>query len=439
MGLKLRKRGVGRSKLLKWGVFLSGAMAVPAAASVIVLGNYKTGEVVIQGNLPGGAEVERAVGLATGGTDAGWTQIYGPDDDPRGWGALLCVRHAKGIFFAEARGETSEEEALRTVNLKADRFLVRLVDQNIGDAIEKSAQWPALARQAVERGLGEKVKCAPTWNNQGQPIEFVGKPLGADDEAAKEAPEDKPADEVADEAPEKEAPEPTEEAKPAATETASAPPTPKRDYEAEYQERLRQWEALVAERNREVAAFEEATRQFEQDKLARAQCARQEEEAYRRALDEHAAKVAAVAEENRRRQAAYEQQLATLGNAAAGPIIDFPEAVSVCELDRADPQSQFGNWKCVGPLQFTYAKLGGTGGASQGAMYAVRDSCGGKLEDVRDLGMVKGYRVFGCSFGINPNPRISLSRDSARQFGLDFIDGRMLFRCPATRSSCRTR
>ena len=439
MGLKLRKRGVGRSKLLKWGVFLSGAMAVPTAASVIVLGNYKTGEVVIQGNLPGGAEVERAVGLATGGTDAGWTQIYGPDDDPRGWGALLCVRHAKGIFFAEARGETSEEEALRTVNLKADRFLVRLVDQNIGDAIEKSAQWPALARQAVEMGLGEKVKCAPTWNNQGQPIDFVGKPLGADDEAAKEAPEDKPADEVADEAPEKEAPEPTEEAKPAATETASAPPSPKRDYEAEYQERLRQWEAQVAERNREVAAFEEATRQFEQDKLARATRAKQEEEAYRRALDEHAAKVAAVAEENRRRQTAYEQQLATRGNAAAGPIIDFPEAVSVCELDRADPQSQFGNWKCVGPLQFTYAKLGETGEAGRAAMYAVRDSCGGKLEDVRDLGMVKGYRVFGCSFGINPNPRISLSRDSARQFGLDFIDGRMLFRCPATRSSCRTR
>ena len=45
--------------------------------------------------------------------------------------------------------------------------------------------------------------------------------------------------EAADEAPEKEAPEPTEDAKPAATETASAPPTPKRDYEAEYQERLR--------------------------------------------------------------------------------------------------------------------------------------------------------------------------------------------------------
>ena len=450
MGVALRSVEGRLSRLLKCGLLLSGALAIPAAASVIVLGNYNTGEVVIQGNQPGGSEVERAVALAKGGTNAGWTQIYGPDDDAKGWGALLCVRHAKGVFFAEAIGEVSEAEARRTVEAKAERFLARLVDNDTADRIEMKASWPALAQKALDSGLATKVECAPPWNNQGQQIAFVGKALDAPnatpdakpgEELAEKAPETKPADEAVEEPAADEAAKPADEAAAATTEVASSEPAPapKRDYEAEYQERLREWQAQDAEHDRKVAEYEEATRQVEQDKIAQAERAKQAQQAYEQALDDRAAQAAAVADENRRREAAYEQQLARSGYAGAGPLIDFPEAVSVCGLDPNDLQSQFGNWKCVGPLQFTYAKLGAAGQAGEKALYAVRDSCGGKVEDVRDLGMVNGYHVFGCSFGINPDPKIRLSRDAARQFGLDYIDGRMLFRCPASKSGCRTR
>ena len=61
-----------------------------ASASVIVLGNHKTGEVVVEGNAAGGTEADRAVAKAKGGSDAGWIQIYGPDEEnSRGWGTVL--------------------------------------------------------------------------------------------------------------------------------------------------------------------------------------------------------------------------------------------------------------------------------------------------------------------------------------------------------------
>lgn len=98
--------GQGWGQGMKFGIAgaLCAAVALASAgavqAAVIVLGNYKTGEVLVQSN------VERAVALAEGGTDAGWTQIFGPDDDRPGWGMVLCVRHATGVFFAEANGRS---------------------------------------------------------------------------------------------------------------------------------------------------------------------------------------------------------------------------------------------------------------------------------------------------------------------------------------------
>jgi hypothetical protein len=412
---------------------ISALFGTAAGATVVVVGNYKTGEVIIQGN-QGGAEADRVAALAKGGTDAGWTMIYSPDDDVRGWGMVQCVRHSTGVFFAEAIGETSEAEAQRTIDLKVNRFLARLVGGDDAALIEKSATWPGLARQAIESGIAARVDCAPAWNDQGQPIDYVGKPIGASG-AEPKAP--KP-DEAANSAPAK-PDSPADRKKTAVAEEASAPSAPKRDYDAEYREKMRAYEAQLAENARQVARFEAEKARLEEQRIASAERARQAEEAHQRDLAEHEAQVAAVEETNRRRQADYQRQLEQWRTGPSDAVIDFPEAVSVCGLDQSDPQSQFGNWKCVGPLQFDYAKLGAGGESEAAPLGGVANSCGTKVDSLRDLGMVNGYRVFGCAFGINPDPGKRTSNDSAKQFGLDYIGGRMVFHCRASESSCRTR
>jgi hypothetical protein len=116
--------------------------------------------------------------------------------------------------------------------------------------------------------------------------------------------------------------------------------------------------------------------------------------------------------------------------------VDWREAVVVCSLDPRDGQSQFGNWRCEGPLQMTYAKLGGAGEApSTQAIIALSQACGGSREAVRDLGMVSSSHLFGCSYGIHPN---STSNDPAARHGIGFVPGRAIYRCPTYKSACRT-
>jgi hypothetical protein len=412
---------------------ISALFATAAGATVVVVGNYKTGEVIIEGN-QGGAEADRVAALAKGGTDAGWTVIYGPDDDIRGWGMVVCVRHSQGVFFAEARGETSEAEARRTIDLKVNRFLARLVGGDVAALIEKSATWPGLARQAIESGLATMVECAPAWNDQGQRIDYVGKPLASGEVAGKE-----PKQETAKPSKPAESDKPAETAEKAAESPAATPAAPKRDYEAEYQAKMRAYEAQLAENARQVAEFEAEKKRLEEQKAASAERARQAEQAHQREIELHQAQVAAVEEENRRRQSEYQRQLEQWKTASADAVIDFPEAVSVCGLDENDPQSKFGNWKCVGPLQFDYAKLGAGGESAAAPLGGVANSCGTKVENLRDLGIVGGYRVFGCSFGINPDPKKRDANNSAKQFGLDYIDGRMVFHCRASQESCNRR
>lgn len=152
-----------------------------------------------------------------------------------------------------------------------------------------------------------------------------------------------------------------------------------------------------------------------------------------------------VAAERAKRQ--YEQELAAQQAQATQmrtkqdreALADWREAVAVCELNAQDPQSKFGNWRCEGPLQFTYAKLGNGGQSDLKAMASVSDACGGKVESVRDLAMVGGYRVFGCSFGLHPKSEQRLAADKAVKFGLAYIPGRIIYRCPTYVSYCRTR
>ncbi len=116
--------------------------------------------------------------------------------------------------------------------------------------------------------------------------------------------------------------------------------------------------------------------------------------------------------------------------------VDWREGVSVCVLNPADGQTKFGNWRCDGPLQMNYAKLGNPGQAvSAGAIAAISMTCGGSRESVRDLGMVGDARLFGCSYGLHPN---SKALDPVTKHGIGYVPGRAVYRCPLYVSGCRT-
>lgn len=116
--------------------------------------------------------------------------------------------------------------------------------------------------------------------------------------------------------------------------------------------------------------------------------------------------------------------------------VEWREAVAVCILDLSDGQAKFGNWRCDGPLQMNYAKLGNPGQApSVEAIVALTMVCGGKREAVRDLGMVGDARLFGCSYGIHPQ---SKALDPLTKHGIGYAPGRAIYRCPLYVSGCRT-
>jgi len=201
---------------------------------------------------------------------------------------------------------------------------------------------------------------------------------------------------------------------------------------------------------RELAAYQQRLADIEQVKsAAQAKLASDRASAlqvidrHRQEMDANRQQVAAA--ERAKRQ--YEQDLAAheaqarqmRTKQAREALADWPEAVTVCELNAQNPQAKFGNWKCEGPLQFDYAKLGNPGQMDPKALFNVSNACGGKVESVRDLGTVGGYRVFGCSYGMHPNKAQRLSNDTAEKFGLSYIPGRITYRCPAWQSSCRVR
>ena len=202
---------------------------------------------------------------------------------------------------------------------------------------------------------------------------------------------------------------------------------------------------------RELAEYQQRLAEIETEKAASAAKLASNKAAAQQLIDQHRRDMEAnqiqlaAAEQARRR---YEQELAAQQrmidrqrtNQDREALVDWPEAVAVCELNPQNPQSKFGNWKCNGPLQFDYAKLGNAASqADPKALFNVSNACGGQVASVRDLGMVNGYRVFGCSFGLHPDPAQRLSPDPAVKFGLGYIVGRNVYRCPKYVSYCRTR
>lgn len=120
--------------------------------------------------------------------------------------------------------------------------------------------------------------------------------------------------------------------------------------------------------------------------------------------------------------------------------VDWREAVVVCNLNPSDGQSRFGNWRCDGPLQMTYAKLGSSTSAPSGQqLVSLSQACGGRPESVRDLGLVGTSRLFGCSYGLHPKSSGGHPLDAARKHGITFVPGRAIYRCPDYVSACRTK
>lgn len=215
------------------------------------------------------------------------------------------------------------------------------------------------------------------------------------------------------------------------------------EYERRYQEELAIYNQRLAERKARLDEIEQIKAEQEA-RLARAVAKAQE------ALGRHEEEMELHRQKMEQAQAAqrrYEQELAAQ-QAATGRSqeqtkgdqpVDWREALVVCTLNSDDGQSQFGNWRCDGPLQFTYAKLGESGGSvTRGALVALSQACGGQPESVRDLGLVNGHRAFGCSFGLHPQSSSGVPLDAAKKYGLSYVPGRAIYRCPASKSACRS-
>ena len=156
--------------------------------------------------------------------------------------------------------------------------------------------------------------------------------------------------------------------------------------EAAEAERKRQQEADTERRRREETAQRERA---EREMLARS---KQLEEAVKR-----------QEEEARNRPVAYR------------------EGITLC----APPQNGGKAWLCRGPLQNVSGVLD-----TQSGNVAVRQACGGN--NIRDLGMVAGYRAYGCGFGIHPTDRDSPNRDIPASLGVNHIPDRNTFYCNPT-------
>ena len=209
-------------------------------------------------------------------------------------------------------------------------------------------------------------------------------------------------------------------------------PTPN---QLKYQREMAEFQQRLAEIDRVKAATQA---KFAADKAAAQQVIAQ----HRQDMDLNRQQVAAAERAKRQYEAelaAHQAQVAQMrSKQERDRLVDWPEAVTVCELNGQDPQSKLGNWRCEGPLQFTYAKLGNGGQIGAKAMVSLSEACGGKIESVRDLAMVGGYRVFGCSFGLHPMSEQQRAKDKAIKFGLAYVPGRTTYRCPKSVSFCRT-
>lgn len=210
-------------------------------------------------------------------------------------------------------------------------------------------------------------------------------------------------------------------------------PTPN---QLKYQRELAQYNARLAEIERIKA--DTASKHAADTAAAAAELARHERE-----MAHHVGELAAAKAALRKYEedlAAHQAQVRAMETKHDREAkVDWREAVVVCTLNPADGQTRFGNWRCDGPLQMTYAKLGSPGQAvSAEALIPLSQACGGAREAVRDLGLVSDARLFGCSYGIHPKSTSGFPLDAAAKHGIGYVPGRATYRCPTYKSGCRS-
>ena len=177
-------------------------------------------------------------------------------------------------------------------------------------------------------------------------------------------------------------------------------------------------QARLAKLDREKAALEAKK---EQQRAAARQVLSQHDQA----LARHREVVAA----SEREQAQYRARLAAPAR-APDEKVEFKEGVVLCQK-RPAPSKE---WRCPGPLQVTYANLDNLAKA----LVSLGEACGSS-KSIRDLGMVSGYRAFGCGFGIHPTARdYPGNTDVPAQLGVGYVPGRGTFYCPRSKLAyCR--
>lgn len=175
----------------------------------------------------------------------------------------------------------------------------------------------------------------------------------------------------------------------------------------------------------QAASEREARERREEQRRARDdELRRQQENEQREQENQRRAQAEREAETRRQDQ----QRQRDAAEAERTRVIDFKEAVALCELSGA--QAQFGNWRCQGPSQMNYINLSQ---GNYGAAFAQID-----CTNFRELPRAGAYRAFGCGYGLHPtNP--GAGRDVPAMLGV-FVEGRITFRCPRNISgACRSR
>ncbi len=169
------------------------------------------------------------------------------------------------------------------------------------------------------------------------------------------------------------------------------------------------------QRAAETQARAEAAQRAAEQRAIDAEIAKREAERQRQAKEaawqaEQQRQVELKRQEEKRRQ---------LEEEARNRPVAYREGVVLCEA----PQQPSKAWRCHGPLQTSSGILDTPSGN-----VAIGNACGG--DNYRDLGMVSGYRAFGCGYGIHPTDRTYPgNRDIPAKFGVNYIPGSTVYHC----------
>lgn len=192
---------------------------------------------------------------------------------------------------------------------------------------------------------------------------------------------------------------------------------------AEYEAKLAQHKRQLAERERIIA--EAAAKHAANKAAAEAKQAQHGQE-----LAQHHETVAQMERDAAAKRAEWAMRAAGQDpKNEEDELVEFKEGVVLCQ--QPSPSSR--SFNCQGPLQNISTPLD-----EARTQIALGQACGSD-RSIRDLGMVKGYRAFGCGFGIHPTARdYPGNADVPARLGIDFIPGRGSYFCPKSKLAyCR--